>query len=959
MKNKKIGIKRSALAVLLAAALALSATGCGGGAPERSDDEYTRISADTLIRSRYAVDMSKIDYVSGEPGLRNPYIVGADGEKFENEVKYPVPASAHKIEVAAPAYEFQDSTAAVQRALNEAAAYQKEHTDAPVSVKFPAGRFYLYQGAYDPSLDDTVNANDPVYDDGVNGRYCVYLNGRKNISFEGTVDANGKCATEILLMGANGVHFMKINRCENVRLVNLQIDYGDLPYYFGEVTEVSRYRLRVKTWADYPVEDTGINVYIEFDKDSNCIRDNGNHLYNASGLIDIKSVKYVNGDKHLVDIEFGKIVSSTPVGTKVAMSTMKTAGNLVIVENSKNIYFETVYMYCGGGSIILGYANENLYFNRFMAVLKPGTDRLLSMAGDVIHVEDTKGDFVLSNSQIENTQDDGVNVCSHYVYPYQVNKSNRTAVLMYRGAMDETYECNEGDILAMMDTFTMLTVGYYGVESVTVNQSGQYVVKFAAGGKATLPSGEEVTLEEDISAVGTSDNCIFSNLTRSPVVLVENTVIRNKRNRGLLLQSRNITIRNCEFNNVVHTAVQCIGEMRSFCESTLPRDVIIENCKFVNCDTGDIEIAAYNNQTKIGAAGAIANVKIVNNLFAYQQNKYSLYLGGISDLDISDNWFYRPQTGTAKVNFDTTAICFRNVSGVKFDGNRLDKFLPSRDGIFVWEGVDLDSFDWGDNAGFERKDVFGESKTQQIARLDSAVEIDAVTADWAGLAATDIAIDNVTNVHIQKLDISAVPEGDFAATVKAFVKFSDSGDFAADDGLYFYFDVTDDIVSFERASWWAGDCFEFYLSSDTKSYDEIGAIRDDEGVETLQLAIKGDGEGNCSPCIYPGRTTSSICEKLTLDASFANSEYKAGDIKTAFKITRTGYRGEVFIPFELFRICGEKLRGGDEIAMAFCFVDSTETGGDETWSKSMTFSNVPHPTSTNNKIPASMVRFKV
>ncbi len=960
-------------AFALACVMMLASFGCGAKKPDgqknagEGNDFYTSL-ADTLLTNRYALDTSKTDYTSGAPGLRNPYIVGIDGDRFENEVLYGTPAGAHAITVDTPAYEFQDSTPALQAALNEAAAYQKANADAEVVIRFPAGKLYFYQGGYDPSADDTVS-DDFVYNDGVNGRYATFLHNRKNITFEGAVDGNGNCTTECLLVGANGVHFAKLEKCENVRFVNLQFDYADLPYYFGTVEEyVNSNTLRIRTWADYPVGDTNIVVYIEYDKDTNCMREAANNLYNASGLTSIVSVNHVENDKHLIDIRFAQNMRSTPIGTKVAMSTMKTAGSLFVMNSCKNVYFETVYLYCGGGSVILGYSNENLYFNRMMSILKPGTDRLLTMAGDVIHVEDTKGDIRLTNSQIENTQDDGINICSHYMWPYNVNTTANSAVLLYRASMSETYECHAGDVLAMMDTVTMKTVGYYGVQSVSTNAMGEYVVTFRKGGKGTLPSGEEVELEADVSKVkgnpdrgseGKGATCIFSNMTRSPIVLVENTVVRNKRNRGFLIQSRNVTVRNCEFSNVVDTALMLIGEMASFCEATLPTDVVIENCKFINCDDNDIQIAAYNNQGGVGEPGAITRVKIDNNLFAYQQNHYSLYLAGISDIELTDNWFYRPQTGTQKVNFDTTAIMFRSVADCKFDGNRLDKFLPSRDGIFVWEGVDVDSFDWGDNTGFDRKDVFGEMVAQELARLDANIVIDGKIADWAKIAATEILINNVTNEHIQKVDFGSVDPADFSATVKAFVKLSDGDTFAADDGIYFYFDVTDDQVTFVRNTWWTSDCMEFHISSDTESHDELAVIRDNDNTETLQLAVKGDLEGNCQPCIYPGRTTTSICDQLTLDGTFANSEYKGGAIKTAFATSRNGYRGEVFVPFSLYPICGNKLRDGGEIALSFCFIDNAVKNAVDEETKLMTFSNVVHPTSLNNKVPASMTKFKL
>ena len=950
MKNGISGFVKKLTAFALAAA-----TLCSGAMIFSSDGNAGNVplvSAEELASSKYALDMDKTDYVSSSAGLKNPYIVGVDGEKYENEVKYPVNKNAVTVEMQKPEYAFQDSTRALQSAISEAVAKQKI-SGGEVVIKLPAGKLYFYQGGYSPELG---GYGDYTFEDGVNGRYALFMNGLKNITLTGTTDADGK-NTECVLLGENGFYFARVIGCENVLFTNFSVDYGELPYYFGEVTErVDKNTLIIRTWNDYPVDDTNIACYIEYDKDTNNIREAGNHLYNASGLTDIEKVTVKGEGGHLVEIKFAQNMNATPIGTKVALSTMKTDGNIFVVTKSKNVYFESINLYCGGGSGILGRSNENLYFNRFNAKLKEGTDRLLTIAGDFIHVEDTMGEVSITNCLIENTQDDGVNICGHYMYPYSVSKNDNSAVLMYRSNISQTYECKTGDVLAMMDRTSMLVNGYYQVEK-TEYSDGRYIVYFKKGGEAYLPSGEKVTLEADVSKIGTQDDCVFSNLTRSPKVTVENCIIRNKRNRGLLIQSRNVSVKNCDFVNVVHTALMLLGEMASFCESTLPKDVIIENCKFVGCDTQDIQISSWNKNNDSGNAGAIENVTIKNNLFAYQQNSYSLYFAGVKNADIEGNWFYKPQTGTKKTGYDTAAIAMRNVDGVNFDKNLLTKFLPSRDGIFVWEGVSVDSFDWGDNEGFDRKDVFGEAKTVELANIGTAVKIDGSLADWNKIDATEIPINNVTNVHIQKMDFSAVPAGDFSATVKAYVKMSDGNGFAADDGIYFCFDVVDDVVRFERSAWWTGDCMEFYLSSNLTAYDEIGVIRNDTNTETIQLAVKGDADGNCQSNVYPGRTSDGILEKLVLSTAASNAEYVSGDIKVAFALTRKGYRGEVFLPFSLFKVCGENLKKGEAVAMAFCFVDSSEGAGLEGWDESMTFSNIPHPTCTANKVPATMVRF--
>ena len=935
------------------AAAMLFVSACGA-APVREGES---LGIEDLVQT-YAIDPSRTDYVSDEAGLRNPYVIGIDKEKFETEILYPTPEGAKVFEVAAPAQEFDDSTRAVQTAINLAREWKREHPDDDLVIKFPAGRFYFYQGHYDPSYDTGLSEND--YEDVIGGRYAIVLEHLDDVTFEGTVDASGNQQTEIILFGEIGFRGMKISDCDNVRLYNLQFDYGKLPYYFGEIVEAGSDFVRVETWEDYPVDNLDIVQYIEYDKDANTPREDGNFLYNHNDVKGIAEVtKPESGNDHLVEIRFSQPIKKPPVGTKVALATMSSFGEVITAELCTNVYVESVYLYAGGGSAFRCYSNENIYVNRLMCITKPGTDRLMTVTGDILHLKNTKGEIRITNTQLENSHDDGVNIAGHFYRPYAKDTARNGVVLRWPSGMWGTFEPQSGSVLAMIKTDTMRTEAYYQIDTVELASDGNgYFVTFKKGGTAQIPGGESVTLESDLSKIGDSTNTAFSDLTRSPVISISNCLIRNKRNRGLLLQGRNVTVTNCEFSYVIHSGIQLIAEVSSFNESTPPEHVVIKDCKFVNCDGSDIQVAAYGDGGVPASAGSVKDITIENNLFAYQQNNSSLWFQGVSDIRIEDNWFYQPQTATSDGAVDT-CIRFTNVSDVVFDGNRLDKFRPSRLGVGIYNGtVDFDSFEWGENEGFDRTELFGNSLAEEIAVSGTAVTIDGSLEDWAQVEFTQIAIDNATDVHIQKVDASQVPASDFSVDAKMFVKYSESGAFAADDGLYIAFEVTDDIVQFNQTSFWSGDGCEIFLSSNAESYDGFEVLKDLPDTQTLQLFLKGNETHTAgAPCVYPGRTSQSITSQLKLSGS--NGDYdNAGAIKTAFVVTETGYRGEVFIPFSMFDIVGEKVRAGEAFALSVNFIDGTE---DESaaFGELITFSNVEHPTSTANKIPATMVSYSV
>ena len=937
---------KKTLAISMAAALLVGTAACAK--PPKGEAEAPAVTASMLSESPFNVEEAKQNYVNPAAGLKNPYNVGIHKDDFENQVLYPAPADQDSIVIDASATKYgmtgndiEDDTRAMQLALGDAKAEKKKagNEDKPVKIKLPAGKVYFYEGFYDPALDI---AEDPSMADTdiIGKKYGIAVFNIDDLTIEGATE-NGELKTEIVFVGELGFRGMKVFNCDNFRLYNLQVDWGNLPFYSGEVKSVSADKMSVvvETYEDYPLEaGTEIIEYQEFDPTTLVPRTNGNFLHNHNEVEQIPVTEVLSS--HEVRLTFSAPINEPPVGTKVSISKQMHFSETFMIEKCTDVYLETVYVYCAPGMALRSYSNENLYINRYMAVLKPGTDRLQVGTSDLLHIKNTKGEVVITNSQLENAYDDAVNVGGHFTRPYSKNAADNSAVLRWPGGMTGTFMPEQGDILMLTDINSMEAVGYYKVESVQpepANGDGYKVVFDTQGGTA-VAAGEEVTLETDISKIADANTQAFANLTRTPQLTIRNCLIRNKRNRGLLIQTRNVLIENCAFSNILHGALSLLSEVSTFNESTPPKNVIIRNNKFLNNDTNDISVTAYGNQLSMGSPEAIQGITIENNFFAYTRSTPAVYLQGCSGITMNANWIYKNCTDASAPDANKVAIKLANVAEMTISKNKVEKFRPSYLSITAIGSCDLETVTLTeDNEGIERTELFGEAKDITVKKSTAAITIDGDLSDWEGVEASSVEMEACTDIHVSPVALSTIDANDFSQTTKITW---------TDEGIYIMFDVVDETVQFIQNSWWLGDGMELFLST-SDSYSVTDSIKGDDSEDCLQMFVKLNSDlTGMSTVIAPERTTDRIVEK-------------SGEILSAMKLKadKKGYTGEVFLPFSVLTRTKESIDAGGKIAISINFGDSDNDTGGLYNDLFMTFSNTPHPTTTNKMVPGAMTKF--
>lgn len=474
-----------------------------------------------------------------------------------------------------------------------------------------------------------------IYDKCENNKYALDLQGMQNLVIEGD-------ETVFLMdMTSRGI---RVENCENIVLRNMSFDRIELPYFTGTVEKMDakeQYAILKINEGYHPENPYPVREYLEYNVADKTPRYHGNFLYNnmeVDTMVEsIQSVTMLEGNR--AKITFSWDLTEAPEGCGYVITKTMYGIDTIAIIHSKEVRCENVNIYCTPGMGIRGYSSENIYMNKTNVMLRPGTDRYMSVTADAMHFMDCKGDLQLTNCLMENSHDDSINIHGMYQMIVEADEeNNRYRMVCGRVAKFNEPELNEeltipfevGDEIEVSEDDTLRLLSTVHVETVESDQEGGFWVTFR---------------EKERLAVGV----LMANVTRSPKVLVENCIFRNKRNRGILLQSRNSVIRNCAFYNVLMPAICIVADCQNWHESISAKGIRIERNRFINTNLiknnfgnlgkGDIDIAVYSKNGAI-EDGLIEELRICDNVFIASGGN-CISAKSMKNSEISGNLFYK------------------------------------------------------------------------------------------------------------------------------------------------------------------------------------------------------------------------------------------------------------------------------------------------------------------------------
>ncbi len=614
---------------------------------------------DTLTTEEMLVKLNNSIYqeemnVDEQSGLSDPSLVGVNQTQLENEIRYPLPNLNDFVEV-----------------------------------------FYVSDYGLSPENEDNTNAFRAMLSD------VETVQGLKLIQFESGIYKFGETIEFLnisdLYIAGNDTEWlmrswqtiMKVTSSENFHINDMNFDYEISPTISGTVasvdTELSQVSVLVNEEFDmsnfrYNNGKVNYGNYMEYVYDTFSdayIPDaNGMLRYNSTGD-NIKGIKnsFYNPESNLLTLEFDPIqgaFKSPEIGKVVSVGFTMYEYTGFLVKDSKNVYMETVNIYTTPGMAFTGHSDENLYFNRMNIMLKADSSRLMTATADGIHTADTIGEIIISNSILEASHDDSVNIKTFY---FKVDSVLRNKLTVNMTTTEVRIPINVGDQLEFFE------------DNSFVSKAVRTVIAVESYGTTY-----EITLDENLSTGLVVQGDLVGNLSRVAKVTIENSIFRNKRNRGILVQVRDSKIINSSFYNIIHGPIMMHAAFDVFAEAIVPKNVVIENNKFFNNNqshglSGDISVFRHGGDI---VRSTITDIVINNNYF-YQSSYNSIYLLGTGRISITDNVFHDVSIKSSGENSANSAININIVSDTLISGNLTYMIQVKSDFVFVYANDDIDT----------------------------------------------------------------------------------------------------------------------------------------------------------------------------------------------------------------------------------------------------------------------------
>ncbi len=222
---------------------------------------------------------------------------------------------------------------------------------------------------------------------------------------------------------------------------------------------------------------------------------------------------------------------------------------------------------------------------------------------------------------------------------------------------------------------------------------GPYTIEYKTQIKSVLVKTSDVDFDA-FEGRDLTDNDFFmiekilcDNLSlNSANVTFDNVLMRDYRARGVLAKTVDVTIKNCTFRNVLKTGVLLSIET-SWGESTVPKNITIENCWFDH--TGDLTCKndlKYSGVSLMGLGdleGKITvsektlpsrNIKIIGNKFDGVKNNYIISISAAQNVVIKDNLFIA-RDAIEGDKYDTPRLLYINgAMNVEVSDNSFENF---------------------------------------------------------------------------------------------------------------------------------------------------------------------------------------------------------------------------------------------------------------------------------------------
>ncbi len=861
---------------------------------------------DTLASSEY-----KNKVVGAEKyGLSSPDQVGVDYEESKQELYAPKADDQYDEVIVAENLTVADISAVlsgvteingysmIQGAINLAKKYNDE--GKTVKIKLPSGTIDV----------DTTN---------VSSTRAFVLDGLNGTAIEGK-----ETVINIQIADLSYKGYMTVNNCKNLTIYGIRFTQAVGANVTGVVEDQDLDNWKITVKVDKAYNETMRRVvaankklrsYLEFHKATKAPLQGGNFAVDDFASTNITE----NNGEYAIVVTFKSAINESQLGTLASLQFAQYDISGMTISSSENVYLESLTMNKAYGMGITADKVNNLYLNRFNLTVEEGSKDLMTSCADATHFSMLTGDVKFTNSIIEYSHDDALNIKHGYWYKLDsvVAKDKQFTLSNITSKMALP---KEGDKIGVYNQETFEDYGTYTVASAS-EESGKMVV----------------TVKERPSGSSSWGNARVTFFADAPTFLFKNNIVRNKRNRGILIQVPNAVVENNTFMNVGHGSIQAGSSMDRFNEATLPQALTVKNNKFINNNYlsygnlyGDVSVFAIANNGVVAPKGTLKNCDIDNNFFT-QNGNACVSLRGVSASRVKDCFFYDVSASQPSGDAYNCIFSLSNTGNVTIEGSYNQYNLgQGLSGIIPQGSTSPDEITLTDNKGiaFQVIDDVGPEVT--ISKATGAITIDGNLDEWDNIGATDIEIAGYTDALGAEWSASQIQ--DTFKVNKLKMTYNDTG-------IYLAFDIFDDKIECKTVNdFWLGDCVEVLASTITnKPNADLSVYKEDGGV--IQAAFAPTWASSNYNVIASVRSNSSyVANKDLLQAKLVTNS--------------SGYTGEVLFPFTMIPEFKTSIDEGKRIDFAIVCADAERPAH-----KRIQAGNVAHNVEANKTMTARMPQY--
>ena len=392
--------------------------------------------------------------------------------------------------------------------------------------------------------------------------------GGRALLLEGAADVEVDCGGALFMQHDNSKGFLTLDKCRNVSVKNLSLDFAEQPYALGTVesTDIAGRSFIVEVNEGYHSFDSPALRVGDggFFLDAKC----PGAILRGTDAVRVEKIVPLGGNGYEIFVSATRGGESLPYvksGDLFVLNCRRSAAALGGAEN-ENCRLENITIYASGAGAFTFSKCDGLKFLSCSAKIKPG--RFKSINADGFHLPHCRN-VELENCSIYGASDDCLNM---YLTPRFIRAAEGGRTLeLCRVSNGKAQPISEdrfeaGDSLAFFcaksgEIFALAKVEHFDAAASRVRLDRE-----VKGLRPGLDKQKDITVY---------------NLSDSRGLKVKNCSFGNSSRFGLYIKASDVSVQGCLFENLGSSAITMHNEP-GWPEGLCSRRVSIERCRFVS-----------------------------------------------------------------------------------------------------------------------------------------------------------------------------------------------------------------------------------------------------------------------------------------------------------------------------------------------------------------------------------------